>query len=1175
MTNLLYYVSCLLALAVISVGQLFAQPANDSICNAIFLPLSDTCMNMGSANGDNTGAAQENGEPIASCFAGGTNSVWFKTVAPASGFVSLSTDYILTAASPNTDTEIALYALPAGDCSNFSDLMEIACSQDEAGNLQFNSTIPFAPVVPGDTVYVSVSGWNGTQGSFCLDVSEFIPPPGPSNDTLCNAVLLTVGDTCTGPNGDTQNALLEPGEPSSWCTSAQNSVWYTFVAPASGYVNITTDVPFMGTNFETDLILYANPGGNCMNLADLFEISCSSDEDTGIGFGANLDSIPLTPGDTFFVAVVDGGGTFCIEVEEVTPSYVPANDDVCNAISLTVGDTCLSPIGNNLNAGIQIGEPVGSCFFGNTTSLWYSFVGPASGLITISTDILVQGVENDDTEIALYELGGGNCANLGDLIEVACDQDAGQVVGSNGILQTVQVTSGTTYYIQVSGASYSQGAFCMELSAAPANDSVCQAIDIPVDGMVRSYTNFGASSHPLEDSLIAPPAGDGFSNVAWSENVIHNSVWFSFSAPTSGGVFIDLCNNEMGTEFDTQVAVYEVGQCDDFGTFTFRGANDNMPGSACDFASQLEVFCLTPGQTYYILVDGWQGEMGGFGISVSDAVADPLSLQLTSTNPLCPDEATGAIDLQVSGGGFPYTYQWNSGSMMQDLNDLVPGTYIVTVTDACDSTLMDSAQIDSASPLVLDVGMDQSFCKGHPFRLGGNPTGSGGSPLESQRAYVVSNQPQDELIAFGVKEVANDSVIGGGSLASVTAGDFAEGVLYGIDDVNEELVSIDLSTGQTIILGNPVLPGASYSWNGLAYIKQTATMYAAASDGFSSTLYSIDLATGEEVEIGSMGLSSIGWLAADTSGQLYTVDVTTGILYTINPQNAAPLIVGPVDLPGSGRQGADFDPDNNVLYVVSTDANQSAATFRRVNIATGVSTVVDTLAFSQIDVLAIAPESRPPYIFSWTPTMDVDDSTLANPVTTATITTTYTVVMMDGCGKSLSDSVVINRVDGPVLALSSSPAAVGMPGSATAFASGGTAPYSYLWSTGDTTFNISAYGGTYLLTITDALGCTVTDSVTIGGPTVSIDELTAAGFGQLSLYPNPSHGSVSLDGLMLKPGRLHIHVFDVQGRAVYQTELQVAGIFETTLNLEQSPAGVYLVHLRSNHGQITRRLLIE
>ncbi|MEP6793430.1 MAG: gliding motility-associated C-terminal domain-containing protein [Saprospiraceae bacterium] len=57
----------------------------------------------------------------------------------------------------------------------------------------------------------------------------------------------------------------------------------------------------------------------------------------------------------------------------------------------------------------------------------------------------------------------------------------------------------------------------------------------------------------------------------------------------------------------------------------------------------------------------------------------PLVKTATITNDLNED-CHGAIDLNVTGGTPPYTYHWNTGEATQDLINLCPGLYCVTIT---------------------------------------------------------------------------------------------------------------------------------------------------------------------------------------------------------------------------------------------------------------------------------------------------------------------------------------------------------------------------------------------------------------------------------------------------------------------------------------------------------------
>jgi hypothetical protein len=80
-----------------------------------------------------------------------------------------------------------------------------------------------------------------------------------------------------------------------------------------------------------------------------------------------------------------------------------------------------------------------------------------------------------------------------------------------------------------------------------------------------------------------------------------------------------------------------------------------------------------------------------------------LSISLDPTNVTCNSFANGTIDLTVSGGTFPYTYQWFFGvnpiGTTQDLVNLRPGTYSVTVTDANGCKISGTVGITQPTPI--------------------------------------------------------------------------------------------------------------------------------------------------------------------------------------------------------------------------------------------------------------------------------------------------------------------------------------------------------------------------------------------------------------------------------------------------------------------------------------------
>ncbi len=129
-----------------------------------------------------------------------------------------------------------------------------------------------------------------------------------------------------------------------------------------------------------------------------------------------------------------------------------------------------------------------------------------------------------------------------------------------------------------------------------------------------------------------------------------------------------------------------------------------------------------------------------------------------------------------------------------------------------------------------------------------------------------------------------------------------------------------------------------------------------------------------------------------------------------------------------------------------------------------------------------------PYLYSWTP---------GNPTgkTTAAVTKlcpgTYTCTVTDANSCVATYSTLVSQPNILTLALSNTNASCGggCDGTATATVSGGTIPYTYVWSTGSitttasTTNKVSALcAATYTVSVTDANGCSKTTTVTITQP---------------------------------------------------------------------------------------------
>ncbi len=145
------------------------------------------------------------------------------------------------------------------------------------------------------------------------------------------------------------------------------------------------------------------------------------------------------------------------------------------------------------------------------------------------------------------------------------------------------------------------------------NDIVCTQEALQLN-TVYTFNNNGAAVS-LNETNIAPPATGAQTTTGWINSTLNGTLWYTFVAPPSGSVRV----NSNAISYNGQAAVYSAVNCADFNTFTLRAANDNEIGGS-SVAPNFTVCGLTPGSTYYIMYDKFDGTSGNFSLRVTEIV---------------------------------------------------------------------------------------------------------------------------------------------------------------------------------------------------------------------------------------------------------------------------------------------------------------------------------------------------------------------------------------------------------------------------------------------------------------------------------------------------------------------------------------------------------------------------
>jgi len=239
------------------------QAAGGDTFNDYFSNRTAIASSGGTVLGSNTGATKETGEPNHGASTGG-KSVWWTWTAPASGIATVSLD------GSSFDTLLGVYQGSAVGSLTLT-------AQDDDGGEGLRSRVVFNTTA-GSVYQIAVDGFGGQSGNIQLTVK-----PGVLNDAFADRLQMTgASDIVVGSN---VGATRQTGEPYHWPTTGGASVWWSWQAPLSGTVTLST----AGSSFDT--ILAAYTGNSVTGLTLIANNDDSVDVTSQISFFATAGTV--------------------------------------------------------------------------------------------------------------------------------------------------------------------------------------------------------------------------------------------------------------------------------------------------------------------------------------------------------------------------------------------------------------------------------------------------------------------------------------------------------------------------------------------------------------------------------------------------------------------------------------------------------------------------------------------------------------------------------------------------------------------------------------------------------------------------------------------------------------------------------------------------------------------
>lgn len=456
-----------------------------------------------------------------------------------------------------------------------------------------------------------------------------------------------------------------------------------------------------------------------------------------------------------------------------------------------------------------------------------------------------------------------------------------------------------------------------------------------------------------------------------------------------------------------------------------------------------------------------------------------ITANATPTNPACFGQNSGSIAIAAVGGGAPYTYSVNGGGFVpgNPITGLGAGTYTVVLRDngGCEFTLS-NIQLTEPSPLVANATLLQdATCANNAGNLQGSA--SGGTPgytfqwdgNAALNTAVYNNAPP------GSHTVVVTDSRGCTAQASVSVSNIPT-VSLNLQSTTNELCGQANGTATVVVQGG--IAPFTYTWS------HNAGLNSPTASGLTAGPYSVTVTDGNSCSaVRNLTVGATSSVMLDLTEVKNTFCQEGNGRITVTPIGGlAPLTYTWSHAPGLNAPVAD-NLNSGTYMLTVTDANNCTATLMAtINLVLGptaTATATTTACQGNTGTISLAVQGgTQPYTYTWS-----HNAGLNSNIATGLMSGAYSCTLTDANNCVFVVSASVSELPPPQVFVNTTTATCSLPnGSAQASVVGGTAPFTYSWSSGSPSSPLAQNlsGGTYTLTLTDAFGCQATAGFTVG-----------------------------------------------------------------------------------------------